>query len=66
MTELSNGLFEAIMDLPKKEAQILLAALESGKQLNRKLRKLLEAAEDAADRTSAIRELVELEARLAD
>lgn len=54
------------MDLPKKEAKILLAALEGDKQLNRKLRKLLEAAEDAADRTGGIRELVELEARLRD
>jgi len=66
MTELSNGLFEAIMDLPKKEAKILLAALKEGKQLNRKLRKLLEAAEDAADRTGAVSALVELEARFRD
>lgn len=50
--ELDNWLFGAICDLPEKEGRIILKALREGLPLNRRLRKLLIAAEEAAENSA--------------
>jgi len=48
-TELTHSLFVGIHTLPKAEAKALLKALRNALPLNRRLKKSLRKAEDAAD-----------------
>ncbi len=58
---MNHYLFGAICDLPPKKGKALLKALKEGLPLNRRLRKLLAQAEDAAENSRGIESLVESE-----
>ena len=58
-----HWLFGAICDLPRKDAETLLKALSQGLPLNRRLRKLLLAAEEAAEHSAGCSAAAEAEAQ---
>ena len=60
---LDHWIFGAICDLPEKEGRVILKALHEGLPLNRRLRKLLLAAEEAAEYSAGCSAAAEAEAQ---